>query len=119
MKHPCKKCIVNAACSKHCDKYKLYISRMAELATFIGMILSASIVGPTLIYLSAKIETGNEWAQLVVVFMWLISFFISTILQAPLDEEYELGFSSMILFAPFIAICLIVFHIIKPHVKRA
>jgi hypothetical protein len=118
MKNPCKKCIVRAACSQSCKEYDYFVHKSSEWATFISLLGASLILMPILFYLSNQMDQGKEWPELVTTFIWIGGFIISTILQAPFDEEDKVGFVVRILFSPFIAICFIFFYIMKPYCKR-
>jgi len=118
MKHPCKKCIVRAACSQSCKKYDRFLNFVSEFSTFIALAISCIIMAPILLRLGFLMDQGQEWAALTTVMIWIIGFIISTCLQASLDEDHQIGFLGTALFAPFMAICFIFFHLAKPYCKR-
>jgi len=120
MKHPCKKCLVRAACSKECDIWKSYSNNAAQLMTFGSIILTAMIIGPLLLWLANTVDTtGEEWLQMVIVLMWIFSFSITTILQAPLDEDEQMPFFPRMMFAPFVLVWMIIIHSTKNYFRRA
>lgn len=117
MRNPCKKCIVRAACSKQCNESKRYSRKASEVVTFFSLLLSSLILGPILIYLGMLSDQGVEWANMVVVIIWIVSFIIAIISQAPLDSEEQTSLFSNIIFAPIIALCMIFFFIARPYCK--
>ena len=119
MKNPCKSCIVRAACSEQCEKYTNYSRIASEVVTFIALVTSAATIGPLLIYLSVLADRGSDWANLGIVIMWAISFAIIIVLQHPLGEEDQTSFVSNLLFAPFVAFCMVSFYLARPFCKSA
>ena len=120
MKHPCKKCLVRAACSKECDIWKTFIDNAARLIALISIMLSAIIVGALLIWLRNIVDTtSEEWPKMVIVLMWIFSFSITTLLQAPLDEDEQMPFFPRMMFAPFVLVWMIIIHSTKNYFRRA
>jgi hypothetical protein len=119
LKHPCKKCLVRAACSKECDIWKTFIDNAARLIALISIMLSAIIVGALLIWLRNIVDTtSEEWPKMVIVLMWIFSFSITTLLQAPLDEDEKVGFFGTFIFAPFILFFTVIIHSTKNYFRR-
>jgi len=120
MKHPCKKCLVRAACSKECDIWKKYSNNAAQLMTFVSIMLSAITVGPLILWLANIADTTNaEWPGMVIVFIWIFSFMTTTIMQVPLDEDEQVNFFPRMTFAPFVLIWMIIIHSTKNYFRRA
>jgi len=119
VKHPCKKCLVRAACSKECDIWKTFIDNAARLMTFISIMLSAIIVGPLLLWLDHTGDTtSEEWPQMVIIFIWIFSFMGATIIQAPYDKDEKIGFFGTFIFAPFILFWTVIIHSTKNYFRR-
>jgi len=118
MKNPCKRCIVQPACSKSCKEYDKFLNFASDFSVFASLVISCLIMSPILLHLGYLIDQGKEWASMTIVMLWIISFMVSTCLQASLDEDNQVGFSARLLFAPFISICFIFFHLAKPYCKR-
>ena len=120
MKHPCKKCLVRAACSKECDIWKSYSNNAARLMTFLSIILTAIIIGPLLLWLNNIGDTtGEEWPGMVTIFIWIFSFMGATIIQAPHDKNEKIGFIGTLIFAPFILSWIVIIHLTKRYFQRA
>ena len=120
MKHPCKKCLVRAACSKACDPWQSYAHNASQLMTFISIMFSAMTMGPLLLWLTHIGNTTNdEWPGMVLVFIWIFSFMAVTIIQAPYDKDEQISFLPRFTFAPFAIIWTVLIHSTKNYFKRA
>jgi hypothetical protein len=120
MRHPCKKCLVRAACSLECKEWKHYANNAAELMTFVSIMLSAIIMGPLIFYIVYIGDTTNaEWPSMAITFIWIFSFMSSTIIQAPYDKNEQIGFITRLTFAPFCVIWLVIIHSTKNYFRRA
>lgn len=119
MKNPCKKCIVRAACTKKCREYDSFVHIASQVITIISLMLSTLIVGPGLLYLSLLSDQGEAWVNLLITCIWVCSFCIVVILQAPFKPDTKTSFVANVIFAPVIALCMIFFYIAKPFCKSS
>jgi hypothetical protein len=77
--NPCKFCIVRACCKtecQQCEAYKIFIKHASTTITFIGLILSAIIVGSPLIYL-IDFYPDKEFGKEIIQWVWCISIIIN------------------------------------------
>jgi len=119
MRNPCKKCIVRAGCSRKCKEYDIFSHKASEFLTFISLLSSSLILGPILLYFGILVDQGEEWPQMVMTILWIVSFAITVILQAPLDREMKTSFFCNVIFGPIIAFCMIVFYFAKPYCQSS
>lgn len=106
MKHPCKLCIVRAACSKICHSYETYKRVLVEIITFVSVVTSGCILIPLLFYCNHLISQGSEGAKLFIVLFWLSCFIISTIIGECL--KVNVGVFSKVILAPIIVIFYVI-----------
>ncbi len=119
MSHPCKKCLVRAACSKECKEWKSYSSAAAHILTFVSIMLSAATVLPIIIWLTHIADTTKEeWPHMVITGIWIFSFIIVTIIQAPYDEDMQISFFPRMFLAPVVLGWMIVIHSAKKYFRR-
>lgn len=120
MRHPCKKCLVRPSCSLECKEWKIYSSQAAQLISGITLIVGGLITGATLIWLNHIAETtGEEWPQMVIVFIWIFSFMAVTIIQSPNDKNDQIGFFTGVIFGPMMLIWIVVIQLTKRYFQRA
>lgn len=119
MSHPCKKCLVRAACSKECQEWSQYASIVTQIMTFIALMISGIMTVALLLWLTNIAETTNEeWPRLLLVSIWILSFSVASIIQAPYDKDAQIGVFARIMFAPMMAIWLIIIHSTKNYFRR-
>jgi hypothetical protein len=119
MHNPCRKCIVRASCTKICRESEEFTDKAATVVTFFAFLIAGIILTTFLLYMNSLMEQGYEWPQMVLVITWIISFMFCNIWQAPMKKKQRISFWGIIIFGPFLSICLLIFMITKSYCQTA
>lgn len=112
---PCKNCIVRPGCSLDCKEFKKYKKTSSILAATISIILAGICITILFNFLDSFLMK-SEIKELVYALIWFPCIVFNIITNVKSDEK--LNELTLILFAPFVTLALILIFAFSYHFKN-